>query len=1170
MRLRRLDLTRYGHFTDAGIDFGEKVAGAPDLHVVYGPNEAGKSTAFAAFLDLLFGIAPQSPYGFLHPYATMRIGGALDFADGARTFARIKRAQNSLLDGAGSPIGESEIRVDLGGIDRDAYRTMFSLDDETLEKGGDSILASRGDLGELLFSAGAGLADLSRKLGDLRARADQFYKYRARTGTLAELKGRLAALKAERERFDTLAADYARLIEDRDTAVQQYDAAIHDRAQAQARIEAIGRQLAALPRLTELRGYRDRLSPLHDLPDAPASWAVELPGLRDEEIALEVRRQGVADTIARQAGEIEGLAVDSVALGLAEPTERLAIPRARDAAAEKELPERHLELREAEIAVAGLLVRLERPGEAEPGRLVLGASTIGRLRALIESRSGLDAALRGAETELNDATRALAEAEAALRKAGGEEASAAGMAVGDPTRALAATLADARASNHAARQHLARRTCAGLDVRLAERLKTLAPWRGDADALAEMRCPAPATVQDWKARTERARTAIALHAAEVEARTTEVALQRAASDGFARSTGLVGDQEAALVRGRREQAWASHRRALDAATGDAFEAALREDDLVTAGRLGQASELAMLRQSERALALALAKRACAGELAAVAEAALGAVRDAVADAVRAMAPDLGETVGVAELEVWLASRDAALAERDALVAARTERRDADAEAQAMRERLRGMLATAGMARASTDDLGSLLAAAQDLLDREAGKRTLRAGVEERRRDLSRRQHAVAQAQTDAVAWGAEWGTVCRGCWLGEAGNAPDLAAVREILAAEADLGPALEKRAGLADRVARMERDQRDFRSEVVALAKRLDIPVDARSTGDLDRLVGERIGAASVQSARRAELLAALATERAGERTLAEARTILQARVRVMTAHFGVASLEEVAAKLAAVAVRADLRERATKVEREILDGLGSLRIAEAERILDATDRPALEAEIAVLRDRHRDLTTQSEERFAARGRAIDRVEAIGGDSTVAVIEERRRTTLLEIEEGAERYLHLRAGTLATEHGLRAYRERHRSSMMTRASEAFRTISRGAYQGLAAQPGRDGEVLIARSATGGSKAAYDLSKGTRFQLYLALRVAGYHEFVRARAPVPFIADDIMETFDDLRAREAFRLFGDMAGTGQVIYLTHHRHLCEIALEVCPSARIHELSHRPAAAKKAS
>lgn len=56
MRVNRLDLTRYGIFTDHSICFGERSSRASDLHLIYGPNESGKSTALAAFLDLLFGI----------------------------------------------------------------------------------------------------------------------------------------------------------------------------------------------------------------------------------------------------------------------------------------------------------------------------------------------------------------------------------------------------------------------------------------------------------------------------------------------------------------------------------------------------------------------------------------------------------------------------------------------------------------------------------------------------------------------------------------------------------------------------------------------------------------------------------------------------------------------------------------------------------------------------------------------------------------------------------------------------------------------------------------------------------------------------------------------------------------------------------------------------------
>lgn len=86
------------------------------------------------------------------------------------------------------------------------------------------------------------------------------------------------------------------------------------------------------------------------------------------------------------------------------------------------------------------------------------------------------------------------------------------------------------------------------------------------------------------------------------------------------------------------------------------------------------------------------------------------------------------------------------------------------------------------------------------------------------------------------------------------------------------------------------------------------------------------------------------------------------------------------------------------------------------------------------------------------------------------------------------------------------------------------------------------------------------MSTGTQFQLYLALRLAGYEEFAAIRPPVPFVADDIMESFDNPRSEEVFRLLSEMAKVGQVIYLTHHWHLCEIAQRVVPDVTIHHLN----------
>lgn len=197
---------------------------------------------------------------------------------------------------------------------------------------------------------------------------------------------------------------------------------------------------------------------------------------------------------------------------------------------------------------------------------------------------------------------------------------------------------------------------------------------------------------------------------------------------------------------------------------------------------------------------------------------------------------------------------------------------------------------------------------------------------------------------------------------------------------------------------------------------------------------------------------------------------------------------------------------------------------------------------------------------RFATLSKARDDLESVGGDDAAARLDAARQTILVQIADDAQRHLRQRFGIIAVEHALRAYRDCHQSAMMARASAAFQTISRGAYTGLDSQFEKDREVLVALAADGSSKLAPDLSKGTRFQLYLALRAAGYHVLAEVRPPVPFIADDIMETFDDDRSAEAFALLGDMAQVGQVIYLTHHRHLCDIARQVCPDARIQEFT----------
>ena len=76
MRLARLLLRAFGPFTDAELDLGRADPSRPDLHLIYGPNEAGKSSALRAMTDLRFGIPQRSPDDFRTPSARCASAGS--------------------------------------------------------------------------------------------------------------------------------------------------------------------------------------------------------------------------------------------------------------------------------------------------------------------------------------------------------------------------------------------------------------------------------------------------------------------------------------------------------------------------------------------------------------------------------------------------------------------------------------------------------------------------------------------------------------------------------------------------------------------------------------------------------------------------------------------------------------------------------------------------------------------------------------------------------------------------------------------------------------------------------------------------------------------------------------------------------------------------------------
>ena len=178
MRLNRLELIRYGRFENAELVFSARDKGSPDVTIIYGPNEAGKSTAFNAFLELLFGMKVKNhPYTFRFDRADLLIGAELELPGRGTTILRRNgsRAQ-SLLDAHGRPLDEAILSGSLHGLNSATYKERFSLNETGLRQGGENIANAQGDLGQLLHAGLSGMTDMAGALDGLAERSDKYQK----------------------------------------------------------------------------------------------------------------------------------------------------------------------------------------------------------------------------------------------------------------------------------------------------------------------------------------------------------------------------------------------------------------------------------------------------------------------------------------------------------------------------------------------------------------------------------------------------------------------------------------------------------------------------------------------------------------------------------------------------------------------------------------------------------------------------------------------------------------------------------------------------------------------------------------------------------------------------------------------------------------------------------
>jgi len=1161
MRLNRFDLTRYGLFTDFSISLGGRPESGSDFHIVYGPNEAGKSTFRAAFLDLMFGIERQSVYNFKHSYSTMRVGAALEINDKTHELIRVKKEKNSLLGADDQPLSDTVLAAALGSVTRDGYETMFSLDDDTLQQGGDSILQSKGDLGQLLFSAASGLSDLGMRLGDVRTEAHAFYRAGTRRHGLADAKKRLQDLKDEKSKRDLQASQFVALTKEEAAARARHEAAKAERDAARGRRQHVARVLAARAAWADLKMLQAKLDALQGTPDLPEGWLTEAQALSTQFAAAESEARLAEKTVERLAEEQDALQVDDTILGLRQEIERLRDhhlePRYVTA---EDIPSREQERDAVAKDLSDTVRRLGCPSSDDPASLLLPSTTAVTLDRLVERRTAVFEAQGTAAEERDKAEARLARAAKQLKDLG-DEVDLAG---------LSAVVRGVRSAGHDKEIARLERRVGTLKAELDGAVTRLAPWSGSVDALSDLVPPAAGQIGEWQATLSQRRNGFGDLERRLADRIDARDRSLAEVEAIGATTGVLDDAAAADARAGRAAAWQTHRAGLNddgaalatlRTTADAFEKAMDEDDRVADTRLRQSTDAATLRESQGALIRLAAEIENLEAKIAAERTRLKSEETRVAAALSGLG--LPGDMALEALSSWLDRRvqavqkSAELREAMSDLAAARDNRSTDVA------RLAASMNSAGLDVDKDASIDISLDGAEGEIERRKTQandiRSARKALAEAEADFEDRSRTSSRTVEYRQSWETEWRVALKSCWLGERQSTEEVAEILRILRI---LPGTLEKRDDLTRRVDKMKVDRDRYVAAVAALAERAGLSFDAarplQAADQLRSRLDEAARNDSLRDTKRQERDKAAAEHRGADAK----RQIIQTRFDEMTDRYPSQNFTELLENLQKAGENSRYVTQIESRESELLDALDCVSLVDAEAFLEkeTSDSEALKVEVARLDSELADHDEMVSELFHMYQTAHNALASVSGDADVARIEESRRTELLHIKEQADRYLALSIGALAAEDALRAFRDRHRSSMMKRAGRAFATITRNAFTDLTTTPGKDGELLVGLKAGSGSMAASEMSKGTCFQLYLALRIAGYAEFVQDREALPFFADDILETFDDDRSAETFRLLSEMAHQGQVIYLTHHRHLCDIAEQVCGDAvTIHEL-----------
>lgn len=1163
MRFRRLSIPAFGPFTDLDLSFPDT---GHDFHVFYGENEAGKSSLLRAIRDLLFGIHGQSKDNFLHDYKNLRLIGEIENRAGQRLhFQRRKGTKNTLLDAEGGTLADGALAPFLGGVDSSYFSTMFGLGSSELRDGAAQLLRGEGEIGNALFSASLGGTPIQRVVEAIVAEADQLYKGRASANvSIRPAVNRYKELMRQ-SRDAVISADSWEQLEkeigDRQAERERIEREI---AACEKELDWVGRCMDALPTIGKYNAEMAMLSELPALPEVGSDFVTRARSARD---AVKDATRKVEEFSSQRAQLQRNLEQCQIAPEVLEVEDSLDALH-QDLGAYRARKETNVTLRGKlagiEPALRSEMQSLGIQGEFESLES-LRLNSVTRLR-VEEAANELIDTLR-----LQDDCKGRTQKLKSQMELQSRELESLPETDLEPLRealAIAAEATDASKTLETSRTSV---ESLKRNVQDAQSLVIGAP--SDPDAIAQLPVPSSATIRGFRERLKTLEQEEKAAAKKLRDEEGKVVKLREELVRMERRGELPTEASLRKARDHRDYGWdlvmkewkgQGSQEVLEAGIPleEAFPKAVRTADQIADRLRLDAESVAQAEEKRLQIHTALG-------VIETAEAEVETVRIAKRECLEAWASEWGAT-GMTprspdEMESW---REDWVRFREMLTKLREAEEAFESKSRQIQKAIEAL--AAALKHSPTKSFSILFEVAKKQVqnsEKASGRREeiVRqvAKSENDMRDALLEAERTAEAVTDARA---AWSTECEALGLpADTPPASGLALIQE----RKELVAKFDEWKKLSSEVTQTSGAIATFEGNVSALSVRFGIESDSGEAKESG--LWKKLKAAREARVQHDQLTAQLKV--ADESLVLAGDEASRARQTLdeLTTLAGIKSPEELEALLAGLEKRTSIFSRIESY-RVALGGLARSEAVEdfIARIKaeDADELPQRKSRVETVRGEKRDGLQTVRDAVSESKRKRDEL-AKAGDAA-ADYRQQAESIAMKLRLDAARFVRLRLAAKYLNAQIEQFREQNQGPLLERSGRIFREITRGAFEGLAAEFNeQDVPVLMGRRVDGTNVPVDGMSEGTRDQLYLALRLAALHSHLENHKPMPLILDDLLITFDDERAKAILPQLASLAERTQIFLFTHHEHLVELCRQTLGENqfKLHRLDARPLASR---